>query len=464
MTSKRDLYQSYKFMIQRLVSSLVQRESDPLQSSMRRLVGSAFGSVMIAIIALAVAGVIGLVSPGGNKSWKDAGSVIVEEETGARFVWLADTAGTYHLHPVPNLGSGALLVGTSEVVSVSHESLVDAPRGPELGIPGTADSIPPADRLLGKPWTLCSLPAENKSGTLVPNTALVIGRERTSGTPVDQQAMLLRDIESQGLYLIWNSHRYLIPDETAALTAMGLATATQIRVGSAWLTALPTGKDLAPATPAGTGSPSDAVPGYVIGQVLSSPAASGMSYYLVEADGLLPVSPLTAALTAQVRGAATEVSPQALAGLTVKAAAAPEPADIPATMPPLAEPRSADSTVCASFGDNPATPEISLEAGVEGAEKAAASPRREQNGNVLADRVVVRGGYGALVQSIASPTDLTGPLFLVTDEGKRYAFANQSVADSFGYGEVEPIRMPASLVDRIEMGSALDPEAAKLPF
>lgn len=461
MASRRDLYQSYQFMVQRLISSVVLRETDPLQSPLRRMVGSAFGGVMIAILALAVAGVIGLINPGGNKSWKEAGGIILEKETGAQYVWLPDDAGVYHLHPVPNLGSGVLLTGSSEVTAVARSSLSAVPRGKELGIPNTVNSIPAKDDLLGRPWTLCSLPAESRSGVLVPNTALVVGREPTTGEQIQNAALLVRDIETGLLYLVWNSHTFAITDPDSALPALGLADATQIQVGTAWLTGLPAGKNLSAPEPPGTGGPSTAVAGNTVGTVVESDTATGKSYYIVQNDGLMPVSDLEAALAVAERGPATQVSSQQLGTMTVLTPAEPDPAELPTQMPEVIAPRSADSTVCATFGDNPATPAIYVEARVEGAQDYPASDRREQNGAVLADRVVVPPGQGALVRAAASPTDQSGPLFLVTDDGKRYALPDPSVAQQLGFAGATPVVMPAALVARIEEGAAMDPELAK---
>ena len=461
MASRRDLFQSYQFMMQRLVSGLVLRESDPLQTPLRRMVGSAFGSVMIAIIVLVVAAVIGLISPGGNKSWQAGDSIIVEKETGSRYVWIADGPGDYALHPVPNMGSAALILGSPSTITVSRKSLIDVPRGPMLGIPGTAMRLPAAEHLLGYPWTLCSLPAENRAGVLVPNTALALGAGTDRGDALGDRAVVVQDIELGLVYLVWNHHRYLMPDPTAAMTALGISTHTQVRVGTAWLTAIPAGKDLAPVVPSGAGSPSAAMPDRVVGSVLVVTAASGDDYYLVENDGLRPLTLLEASLTMQVSGPAARVEQSAIAAMPVKADPPIDPADPPHATPEIAEPRSVDSTVCASFSDNPATPEISLEAGVEGAETAPATIQRTAAGVVLADRVLVSGGHGALVQSMASPTDQGGTLFLVTDEGKRFAIPDTDSLRALGLESATPIRLPAALVSRIEEGAALDPSLAR---
>jgi hypothetical protein len=65
MASKKDQLQSYQFLVQRFVSALVMRETDPAQMPFRRLAGAAFASVMVAVLALAGVGIYGLLRPGG---------------------------------------------------------------------------------------------------------------------------------------------------------------------------------------------------------------------------------------------------------------------------------------------------------------------------------------------------------------------------------------------------------------
>jgi Type VII secretion system ESX-1, transport TM domain B len=79
---------------------------------------------------------------------------------------------------------------------------------------------------------------------------------------------------------------------------------------------------------------------------------------------------------------------------------------------------------------------------------------------VLANRVQVEPGWGAVVESMTSPTATSGAVFLVTDEGRRYAVPDDA-RKSLGYDGVTAIPMPASLVERIPAGDALDPQAAQ---
>ena len=480
MASRRDLFQSYQFMVRRVVSGMVLRETDPAQDPLRRLGGAVFGGVMVTVIALAVVGVIGVLKPGGNTSWQDSAAVVVEEETGARFVWLPDSTGEYHLHPVTNFSSGALLTGSRSVVSVSANSLDDVPRGPRLGIAGAPDSLPSADRVLGSPWTLCSLPAETVSGELVPNTALVVGQGTSRGAAIGEDGVLVRDVERGTLHLVIGGYQHPVPAvaESAVLEGLALRTEPQLSVGTAWLNALPAGEELAPQPVAGRGAPSAALPGAVVGEVRFVAAGAERQYYQVAVDRIVEITEVQARLlladpsTGQLvyRGrppVEAEVPPaQAAAAPRVELPAA-EPTDPPAALFDTAEVDLDDPSLCASFADAPAedaaaAPTIALQAAVEGVDSAAVTPRA-QNGVVLADRVVVRPGWAALVESATAPGAAAGTLSLVTDEGVRYALPSREVAVALGYGAVQPVRLPASLVARVPAGPALDPAAAGQP-
>ena len=127
MASRRDQLQSYQFLVQRVVSALVMQETDPAQSPFRRLTGSAFASIMVAVLALAAVGVYGVIRPGGKDTWRAGNAVIVEKETGTRYVYRDGK-----LHPMANYASALLLLGShGKPLSVSSNSLVGvAPRSP----------------------------------------------------------------------------------------------------------------------------------------------------------------------------------------------------------------------------------------------------------------------------------------------------------------------------------------------
>lgn len=474
MASRRDQFQSYQFSVRRVISSLVLHETDPAQPPLRRMSGATFGSVMVAVLVLAVAGVIGILKPSNVTTWRNGGTVIVVKETGARYVWMADQkTGKHYLYPVTNFASAALLAGSTQTTTVSQKDLLGVPRGPELGLHDGPDTLPPTDRMLGPPWTLCSLPAETISGELVPNTALVVGRPRTTGTPIEQSAILLRDIERNKLYLVWHGHAFPIPSQAPVLEGLTMRGQPQIQVGTAWLSALPAGKPLATPSVAGRGRHTDLIPGgATVGEVRSVRSAGGVLYYLVRQHDILAITPVQAQITLAdptvrqvVYGGRTPharpLAPAVANSVPRHNLPAPDPTDPPATKPSMAGVNSDQSTVCASFANAGLVPDVAVQAAVEGAELAPATEQRTQNGTVLANRVRVEPGWGAVVESMSSPTASSGSLFLVTDEGRRYAFADDNALTALGYQNVTPVKMPAALVARIPAGDALDPQAAQ---
>ena len=63
-------------------------------------------SVLLAALAVAAVAVYGSLRPSGGTDWRVAGTIIVERESGARFVYLEGK-----LHPVLNYASALLIVG-----------------------------------------------------------------------------------------------------------------------------------------------------------------------------------------------------------------------------------------------------------------------------------------------------------------------------------------------------------------
>lgn len=112
MASRQDQLHSYQFTVQRAVAALVMRETDPPQSPFRRLAGAGLASVLVAAIALGGVALYGLFTGGGD-SWRETGAVIVEKESGARFVYRDEK-----LHPVSNYASALLIIGAERPKTV----------------------------------------------------------------------------------------------------------------------------------------------------------------------------------------------------------------------------------------------------------------------------------------------------------------------------------------------------------
>jgi type VII secretion protein EccB len=477
--SRRDQIHSYQFFLHRVVSALVARETDPRELPFGRLGGAALGSVMVAVLALAAAGVYGLLVGGGASSWRDGRSVLVEKETGARFVYRDG-----RLHPMANIVSARLALGQdAPVQAVSSKSLLGVPRGPALGITGAPDDLPGPKRLLAGPWTLCSRIETDASGDRHLTSMLGVGRPAAGGADLGDQAALAREGDGGDgpLYLVWDGHRHEIADPDVVLVALGAGEDHVLDVSLAWLNALEPGEPIGPLRVPDLGAPSTALAGPRLqpelraGQVLEVEGA----FYLAHADELQPVTelqaqivladPSSAAAYRQLGGVpvARRVDPAVVAGARRGTLSQPTTMHAPAHgMPHVVGPRAEDhrdGAVCASFQPGSFEPRVLIGARLPEADGAAATPQRTEEGGVLASRVLVEPGWAALVEALPSPDAPAGPLHLVTDLGVRHSLPDRAVAGMLGYGTVQPVRLPADLVARIPAGPVLDPAAARSP-
>ncbi|MEV4846893.1 type VII secretion protein EccB [Micromonospora matsumotoense] len=455
MPSRQDQLHSYQFTVQRAVAALVMRETDPARSPFRRLAGAGLASVLVAAIGLGGFALYGLFAGGGSK-WRDAGAVIVEKESGARFVYRDG-----RLHPVLNYASALLIVGAdrSHTVLVSRRSIEGVPRGLPLGIADAPDSLPASGRLSTAPWTVCSLePAEAVRAT--PRSALLIGREATGGRRLTEEAVLVRHPDGT-LHLIWHQRRHLLRDAARVLAALAATRERAVPAAPALLNALPAGVDLAPPALAGLGEPSAEVAGAAVGDVyLVRNSGGGRQYAVAERDGLAGITELQAALL-MARTGQGEPAPITLGRFAVL----PKLPDlVPAgpTAPPPAPPRLAGvdgGALCARVGADGTVRDVRIGTTVPDLSAAARTP--DGSGGVRVDQVLVEPGRGAVVESVAAPGADGGAVSVVTDLGRRYVLADAEVLGMLGYQGVTPVRLPAGLVSLVPAGSPLDPAAAR---
>ncbi|WP_433133190.1 type VII secretion protein EccB [Micromonospora sp. CA-240977] len=452
MPSRQDQLHSYQFSVQRAVAALVMRETDPAQSPFRRLAGAGLASVLVAAIGLGGFALYGLFA-GGGKGWRDPGAVIVEKESGARFVYREQK-----LHPVLNYASALLIVGAdqSKTVLVSRRTIDGVPRGLPLGIADAPDSLPAPGRLATAAWTVCSTTPAGEA----PRSALLIGTEPEGGRPLGDEALLLRHPDG-GLHLVWHQRRYLVRDPSRVLAALATTRAQAVEVAPALLNSLPAGADLAPLDLPGLGQPATRVAGAAIGTVyLVSNSGGGRQYAVAVDAGVAGITELQAGLLLARTGQG-EPAPMTL-GRFAALPTVPDLAPSGANAPPPTPPRLAaadDGALCTRVADDGGVAEVRW--GVR-LRDLAATPRTVPGGGaVLADHVVVEPGRGAVVEAAAAPGAAGGAVSVVTDLGRRYVLANRDVLPMLGYRDVRPLRLPAGLVSLVPAGATLDPAAAR---
>ncbi|GAB3155923.1 type VII secretion protein EccB [Micromonospora sonneratiae] len=459
MPSRQDQLHSYQFMVQRVVAALVMRETDPAQSPFRRAAGATLASVLVAAIALGAMAVYGAIAGGGSKSWRDSQAVVVEKESGARYVYFEGK-----LHPVLNYASALLIVRspTPRTVLVSRKSIEGVPRGVPLGIADAPDSLPAAGRLSDAPWAVCSIPASGNGSDTV-RSALLVGSGATGGKVLGDDALLGRHPDGS-LHLIWHNRRFQIRDRELVLSALTWTSERPVPLAPALLNALPVGADLARIPIADQGKKATKVPGAVIGEVLVVESQDGGRQYLVaKRDGLAGITQVQAQLllAATKQDGPTPISLGRFAGIRKL----PDLVSHDATSPPATRPRlvATGGAVCGQIPDDGGVREVRVEATVPGMPEHTGTGARSPQGAALADHVVVQPGRGVLVEAAAAPGATGGAISVVTDLGRRHPVSSPEVLTMLGYGKAKPVRLPANLVALVPAGRALDPEAARAP-
>jgi type VII secretion protein EccB len=449
-------------MVQRVISAFVYRDAELVQTPFRRAGGTLFLGAMIGVLALAAVGIYGVVVQGGKKSWRNDKVLVVEKETGARYVYL-----NRKLHPVVNYVSARLILkqGGIATVMVSRASLRDATRGPTLGIVGLPDSLPERNRLIRSPWVLCTRSVINETGQSTANSALFVGRSPAGGRRLGEQALLVRTADGT-TFLVWHDHRYLIRSPQLVLNAMALSQAPVIQVATGWVNALPSGVDIGPIDIPQRGANAP-LTGAKVGQVLSAESVAGIKqYYAVLEDGIADITPIQAdilisdsATAAAYPGA--QPRPVSRTDLASAKRSARRLAPAGDTAPPTTRPEVAIGAdhggTCAAFGDIGKAPPVSI-----GMDLPAAGTGIHPSGAAV-DEVVVTSGGGVLAQSAISPETTDGTLAVVTDLGIRYSLASREVANYLGYSTGSSVRVPAALLALLPQGPALEPEAAGSP-
>ncbi len=486
MASRRDQLHSYQFMIQRVVAALVMRETDPAQSPFRRAAGAIFAGIMVASIAVAGFAVYGMWDPGGNIRWKTESDsqngkpvVVVEEETGATYVYMGGT-----LYPTENYTS-AMLVGNPggtlkepwEVSRNSIAGIVGIRIGHRIGIPGAPDSLPAAENLIEGDWTLCSQPKRTDSGEEALETVMVVGeRPENHTSAAGEGVMLVEEAESQTKYLIYHSHRFRIGNEPVVLQALSLTAQTPLPVGAAWLNALPEGQEIKPLVIPGFGGRSNVTPGATVGTIYEVESAGKITYHVALRSRLAVITEFQAAI---LKASNDSIVVEEMTPAEAAAGAQPWDGFLPSKQdlepPPenanvssvLEEPDSAEAT-CAIFGVNGGKPPTIVHSGsiARFNDAGVRTVQRDESGNQLVSRVVVPPGKGAVVWTSQNPADPTGGLLcLITDSGRYYPLASDDVLKRLGYDpQRTPVGwMPTYLVARLPEGPTLDPADAVQP-
>ncbi len=462
MHSRRDQVEAHTFVVGRLRSALLRAEPDAIRPPLRRtpvalVIGAALGLLAIGVVALL--SLLGR-GGGGGSAWRKPGTLIVERETGNRYI-----LSQGRLRPVLNYASARLLLrDRMSVASTSAASLAGLPRGGQVGIVGAPDTLP--SRLPGdQPWLVCATPPQDSAHSGQPGVTVLMGPAAQSPDPL-AAAALVRAPDGT-VYLAENGRRMRLAAPWVA-RALGLDGSQPRPVRSSWAATLPAGPDLGALPVAGRGQPGPTVGDMAtrIGQVLvaSNPDASDR-HYLVTSAGLMPVSetavalvlgdPATAVAYDRAGARALPLSPTALASATIVDTAS-WAADLPPVPPALATDHG-DRIPCVlvDTADRTAkTTVISLPASAVTEAGTVDAPGLQRD-STTADHIAVAPGGGMLARTLPAPGVPGAGLYLVVDSGAKYPVDGDAAAAALGYSAGSATAVPAGLLAQLPTGPVL---------
>jgi type VII secretion protein EccB len=413
---------------------------------------------------LAVAGfaVLGVVSPGGASAWRKPGTLVLDKQTGTRYVFAGG-----QLRPVLNYASARLLLGAKlTVASVASKSLKNVPRGGPVGIVGAPDALPDPKGEKA-PWLACATTTGSR-----PALSLNIGRMEDERPISARQAVLVRSSDGT-TYLITGGHRLRITAPWVT-RALGFSDNTAVGVRDAWLNTMPTGPDLPPPVTPGIGQNAPAQDGHPakVGQVFVSRGAGGdQRFFLLTTDGLQTITQTAAALILSdpqtAKGypgtvSATELGPAALAASKVLLAPSwtnalpatpPTPDAVGAGRMPCVRSVPAGTVAETSLVTVPARPVTAANTVATSAGGTASGTAT--TGNRIADQVVVTPRAGMLARTLPAPGTPGEGLYLVTEDGTKFPVASIEAATALGYSAPAAVAVPTDLLALLPTGPVL---------
>ncbi|MFI6785118.1 type VII secretion protein EccB [Micromonospora sp. NPDC050276] len=461
MQSRRDQVQAQSYVLGRLTGALVSAEPDGLESPHRRMTVGTICGLLVAALVVAGFTIYGFIVPGGASKWQAPGVLVLEKETGTRYVYAAGT-----LRPVLNYASARLLFeGTPKVVSVSRRSLKDVPHGQPVGIVGAPDALPAVGTVASQVWTVCALAARDQAGTLSTATTLTIERAsaRRRDRPLGPTEAVVASAGGES-FLIWRGRRLRLAAPWLARVLGYDGSAMPVEAG--WLESVPAGPDLAPVPVSGRGSAGPMVDGRRsrVGELFVARTAGGQEQrYLLLADGLAELNPVAYTIvaadpeTTKLYGGRAvtpvELSPAALAQLPLSRRSV-LPTGVPGFLPRLVQP-PAGGTWCVRHTLADGAVEVTADLPV-----LASATVRDGVGvtrtSRTATRIAVEPEVGGLVLVGRLDQAAGSGFYLVTDAGVKYPLASAKVAEQLGYPSAGARPVPRRLLEMVPTGPLLE--------
>ncbi|MEO3816715.1 type VII secretion protein EccB [Plantactinospora sp. B24E8] len=465
MQSRRDQVEAQTYVLGRLTGALVAAEPDGLENPNRRMVVGMISGVLVAALVVVGCLIFGALVPGGATRWRQPGVLVVEKETGTRYVYLDGL-----LRPVLNHTSARLLFGTEpKTVTVSRASLRGVGHGQPVGIVGAPDALPTGGTVDQQVWTVCAVAAPDRAGTILSATTLSI---ESDGAPRDDRPLaadeaILVEAEKQ-TFLVWRGRRLRLT-EPWLLRVLGFDGAA-FPVWTGWLESVPVGPDIGPPDVPGRGRPGPVVDGRraTVGELFTARTPGNPErHYLLQTDGLAELNtfaytlvaadPRTAQAYAGRPVRPTELSPAALAVLPVSRRPVLA-AELPTT-PPRRAVAPDRGTWCVRQSIADGQTEVTVDLPVPPAREVEAGAGVTFSSRTV-NAVAVAPGLGGLALAGRAGQAAGSGLYLLTDAGVKYPVGSATVAAQLGFPATTARPVPRRLLEMLPTGPLLDPSSA----
>jgi type VII secretion protein EccB len=474
MQTRRDLYQAHRLMMQRVGMALLAGEPDMPEPPTRRLAVSVFAGLMIGVLVVAGFGVWGFLSPGGATGLEAPGTLIIEKETGTKYVYSQQDK---KLYPVANYASARLILPSGQVNRrlVSQSSLAKYERAQPVGILGAPDSLPdPKHQIIG-PWSVCVHSADNGTGTAHSYASLVIG-SRVGGTQLtDRQAVVVHGNGSA--WVVWRNQRMKLPPELVRPLS---GTDDPAEVSATWLNAVPQGSDFKPPAVPNRGEEVTGPGGdkASVGTFYKVTTVGGDErWYVLMSDGLAPIKQTEGVLLQNAPESREAYKGRPVQPVSIDAATAnsaqrsgstPSQPGLPDVMPNIGS-YDATTPMCVVY-TNTQTAQQDARVAVGGTVPTPGSGTPNsavgtRPTNVV-DQVVLPPGDGALVGLLPAPGQVKAisTYSILTDQGLRFGVPSLDTATKLGFDGNKLAAVPGNLLHLIPEGPVLDPKLATQPL
>lgn len=448
MQTQKDRVHAYQFLIGRMASALVSGDPSPAEPPDRGHRLGLYSGLVLGVLVAVGFWVYGLIVPGGNDVWQEPGVIIVEEETGNRYLYL-DGA----LRPAMNQASALLALGPdTRVEMVSRSSMSGLPHGAPIGIPAAPDAVPGPGDLLTGPWLLCLTSPAGEPPTM--SMVADLGHAGAKPSVVADDRYVLVQSARGKRYLVLQGVKYPLGNARVPVS-LGLPSVEPVPAPDVWLAALRDGPLLAAARIPEAGEDGPAVAGVerVVGDVFRQRMSNDSEqFYVLRADGLAPMSRTEFALMSARDPGMTPIEVTAPA-----VAAAPMSSDtsLRDRLPDMLAPRMVEG-----LESGGATNRICLIQQPYGVSvvSVVATVTRYAAGWPLEgdDGAFVPPNKGMLAAAVPLADGQKKPRrYLITDRGIKYPLPDDDSVNALGYGGVAPTPVDADVLAALPTGPTL---------